>query len=337
VDTSAVARILADAHARLASYSVIPRAPQRRFATWFRCLNRACDKRSYAAAVTDDGFATRHLVDLPARHLFGYEARPAGPRHFVVTRNAFHPVVVDLAGRVTRVVVSGALAPVVHGEVAMSHWGSSKTPWIAIDPRTGVAHPFPMPTGSFDQILQTTRGQLRVLSMTSYAWSDDGGATWHTMPLGDISGDLPMLVPTSRDDLHVVLLGGDGATLFPWGRILESTDGRSWTSHEGPRKPWVYVDSPLVGPDGTLIVDVDGWSDQRPGVRSPRPLGFYAVTDWSVPKRVAHHGPFRRGNPAVVVDQVVTLHTAATYAATPDGSRLFVSNDAAHWRPVRAR
>src|SRR4051794_10947148 len=154
-------------------------------------------------------------------------------------------------------------------------------------------------------------GQLRAVSFSAYSWSDDGGETWRHLALR-LGGDLPELVPTASDRVHAVLLGGDGATLFPWTRILESTDGAAWTSYDGPEDPIAYVDSPAVLPDGRLLINVEVWSDQRAGRPAARPVGTYVGRDWSCPHAVDMGAPFGTSpRPAVlnVLDVAVTTRS----------------------------
>lgn len=192
--------------------------------------------------VTADGFRHRTVVHLPtSRNYFGYGFWPAGPDHFVVTVNAMHPRLVDLHGRVRDITVEGATGPLAPGEVAVGGKGIRR--WLGLDPDTGVAHPLSVPRDTAE--LQTEpSGQLRVLSIHSaYAWSDDGGGSWHRMPLphGD-QHELAGMVPTGDPRVHVVQVGGDGATYFPWDQVLRSADGHPWTTYDGPSVPKAYGD-----------------------------------------------------------------------------------------------
>ena len=207
---------------------------------------------------------------------------PAGPDHFAISGVGGRRSLVDLAGQVTRIHVVGPPAPLAGREVPL---GTSTAGFLAVDPDTGEAHPLSTPAGVVE-LREGPSGQLRAVSFAAYSWSDDGGATWQHLAL-HLGADLPELVPTASAHVHAVLVGGDGATLFPWLRILTSTDGAAWTSYVGPSAPTAYVDSPVVLPDDRLLIDVETWSDQRPGRPAPRPVGLYAGSDWSAPSPVS--------------------------------------------------
>ena len=291
-DTQAAGSVMGDPQARLSAFGVVPVHPERRAATWYVCRDPRCHHRTSAAVVTSDGFRHRAIVDLPVRHdSYGYAFQPAGPAHFVVTVNAGHPRLVDLRGGVRDITVGGTTGPLAPGEVAVG--GKALRQWLAVDPDTGVAHPLSTPRDTVE-LATEPGGQLRVLTIhMAYLWSDDGGASWHRMRLpAEDRGLMAGMVPTTDDSLHALQLGGDGATLFPWDRVLKSTDGRTWTSYDGPDDPKGYGNPVTVAPDGRLVLDLVGWSDARIGRPSSRRLGLYAGADWARLEPVAPASPF---------------------------------------------
>jgi hypothetical protein len=233
------------------------------------------------------------------------------------------------------------------GEIALrSGWND---PLLAVDPDTGRAHPLSAPGGRLVQEVTTPSGQLRMLSMRSgdgsqdYSWSDDGGATWHTVPVTAAdSSDLAALVPSGSDRWHVVFVGGDGATLFPLAEVVGSHDGGArFTRFRLGRHPMAYGDPLAVLPDGHPLVVVDGWSDQRPGRPGAHPTGLYEVADSGLAP-VAMGPPFAGLDPRAYAPDVlhasVTRDRVTLFAATPAYDGIVASRDAGvHWRPVRAR
>jgi hypothetical protein len=341
VDFGGSARIIGDPDVRLASYSTIPGHPERRIAEWARCPDRACHRPTYALVVTGDGFRTSHVVQVPpSRVANGWYLEPEGARHFSISPNGGRRSLVGLDGRVTAVEVSGAPGPLAGREVPLP---IAKGRFGAVDPTTGAAHPLSTPPGTVE-LLSTPDGQLRVATVHwRYLWSDDRGAAWHDIPIpaGD-RGLMMGMVPTTSGSVQAVQLGGDGATLFPWDHVLRSTDGRTWTSYDGPGTPHAYGSVTAVLPDGELLVDVEAWSDQRAHRPPARPVGLYAGPDWSRASPVALSGPFAHQDPhtfdPTILDVAVTVRSVTIYAATPDERGVVYSADGGHtWRPVRAR
>jgi hypothetical protein len=149
------------------------------------------------------------------------------------------------------------------------------------------------------------------------------------------------LVPTTSSALHVLVVGGEN-TVFPWDHVLASTDGRTWTSYDGPTNPTGFVDESVVLPGDRLLMNIDGWSDQvrnRPSVKVP---GLWAGTDWSHLQPVPPSGPFagqdvRRFVPTLL-DIAVTRRTVTLYALTPDQKGVAASTDGgATWKTAAAR
>jgi hypothetical protein len=150
------------------------------------------------------------------------------------------------------------------------------------------------------------------------------------------------MIPTVDDSLHALQLGGDGATLFPWEHVLKSTDGRTWTSYDGPRDPLGYGNPVAVLPDGRLLLELDGWSDARIHHPSAHPIGLYSGTDWTHLQPIPLTGPFADQDPRtfflMALDVAVTARAVTIYAETPDQAGVVSSVDGGPtWRHERAR
>ena len=341
LDTEA-ADILRAAHARIGELAVVADHPERRAATWYTCRDPHCYRHDSAAVVTADGFRHRAIVDLPVRHdSFGYSFQPAGPDHFVVSVNGGHRRLVDLHGHVEDFTIAGPMGPLAPGEVAVG--GKGYRHWLGLDPRTARAHPLSTPRDT-QELVTTPDGQLRALTVhLAYAWSADGGSTWHPMQMPNDDRQLMVgMIPSGDDSVQAVQVGGDGATYFPWDHVLKSTDGRTWTSYDGPTGPRAYADPVAVLPDGRLVLDVHAWSDERGSRPSPHPLGLYAGADWGGLSPVRLSGPFASQDPhtfdPTTFDVAVTTRSVTLYAQTPEQTGVVASTDGGMtWHSVRAR
>jgi hypothetical protein len=341
VDTGGVGRIVGDPRAHLGALSTIPGHAERRLAEWYVCRDRACYHRTYALVVSDDGFRTSHPVELaPSRVANGWYLEPAGPDHFAVSPNGGRRTLVSLTGHVTPVRVSGSAGPLVGSEVPLR---ASKAGFVAADPVTGEAHPLSTPEGVVE-LQVTPSGQLRALTYDHprYLWSPDGGATWHEIPIPRRYAELEAgFVVTASDSLHALVLGGEN-TVFPWEHVLRSTDGRTWTTYDGPTDPTGYVAESVVLPDDRLVMDVDGWSDRRGTHPSVNATGLWAGTDWTHLQPVPPTGPFVgqdvHGFVPTILDIAATGRLVTLYALTPDESGAVASTDGGeHWMRVRVR
>jgi len=343
--SAAAVRVLRGRRSEVDGLAVAPGHPGRRIAEWHACLDPRCEHRRYALVVTSDGFRHAHVLPVPARPV-SWVLEPAGPTHFAISPNGGRRRLVDLSGRITAVELAGRPGPIAPGEIALRSGG--KEPVVAVDPDTGRAHPLTAPRGSLVGQVTTPSGQLRLLSRhgsgaQDYSWSDDHGATWHTVPVTRAgSSDLTGLVPSPSDRWHTVVVGGDGATLFPLATVLASRDGGARFSRTDlGADPMAYGVPLAVLPDGRLLVLVDGWSDQRPGRPGARGNGLYEVVDGGlVPVRTGppYAGLDRRAYGPDVLATVVTRDGLSLWAATPTHDGVVVSDDGGeHWRPVRAR
>ena len=201
-----------------------PTDPQVRAAVWWTCPTKDCASRHVAVTVSVDGFRTRVVADRVWRSV------PA-----VTVDGEGNAVVASYGGRVEVTLVrpdgstvdvrrSPDEAPVVEGEiVAGVEHGRRGTSFLATDPGTATAHAIPVPADA-RQLERLSTGQLRALTLRrTYAWSDDGGVTW-VESAGASDGTLLQSFTTSAPDVHVLVGGSDGATLFPFGEIRRLDD-----------------------------------------------------------------------------------------------------------------
>ncbi len=326
---------------RVDGIAVVPGHPERRIVEWHVCRDPHCYHRTYALAVSADGFRTRHVVEVgPSRVANGWYLAPAGPDHFTIAPNGGRRRLVDLTGRLIPIRVTGGSGPLVGREVAVA---MDKGAFLGVDPDTGRAHPLSVPAGAVE-VEAAPSGQLRALTSDDprYYWSADGGASWHEIPLPAADAHLGAeFVPTPSDALHVLVVGGEN-TVFPWDRVLESTDGRTWTSYDGPTDPTAYLDQSVVLPGGRLLMNVDGWSDQRGSRPSVNVPGLWIGADGAHVRPVPLAGPFAEQDVhrfvPTIIDAAVTRHSVTLYALTPDQKGVVSSTDGGTtWRPEAAR
>jgi hypothetical protein len=337
-DATAVVR---DPQARLGAFAVVAEHPERRIAEWYVCRDPRCYRRTYALVVTDDDFATSHVVDVGVSHVAnGWYLEQAGPDHFAISPNGGRRSLVDLSGRVASGHLSGAAGPLAGREVPLR---SAKNGFAAVDPITAQAHPLSTPPDTVELIESPGGGLRAVTDGWRYLWSDDGGSSWHEIPAPPADRQLMVgLVPTTDESLQAVQVGGDGATLFPWDAVLRSTDGATWTAYDGPHRPTAYGEALAVLPDGRLVFDVEAWSDQRLHRPAARPIGLYLGSDWAHPRPVPLAGPFAGQDPhafaPTTLDVSATSHAVTIYALTPDREHVVSTVDGGQaWQRVRAR
>jgi hypothetical protein len=105
-------------------------------------------------------------------------------------------------------------------------------------------------------------------------------------PGPDPDGMLSQPVTSLRAGTLGYVLGGDGATLFPFERTARSTDeGRTWTTYEvtevhGER---AYTSGEVILPNGRLLVNLTNWSGDKAGRPSKVHHGMWLSEgdDWS--------------------------------------------------------
>lgn len=339
------AEIVDDPASQLVEVQSVPGDRNRRVSLWRRCQGTRCVSQELAVAVTDDGFRTRTVADATWRNAT-VRLSDDGQAVVIDYRTRLRIDVVGPDGRVTPVERSDDVAPLAEGEVfgGVSHRRSETVFW-ATDAVGARAHPVPAPTGAY-QLVQTDRGQLRALTVQqTYLWSDDGGATWQeSSGAGEAHGPMLAGFVASADDTHVVVRGGDGATLFPFEQIRRLDSPDSWTVTEVSDDPMAYVGPTGFLPDGRFLASVQSWSDNNlPGKKlKGTPPGIYVSVggDWSTYERIESGPPF--DTPAVfqpmVTDIDVTADGALITAIGPDQTTAWTSRDrGATWLEMRVR
>jgi hypothetical protein len=335
--------VVDDPASTLLDVAVAPGGPDVRAAVWRQCPTPDCASPRVALAISHDTgprvVPARTWRSVPLVHV-----DDEGRAVVVAWTKRLELAVVRPDGSVVDVRRTADVAPVAPGEVVAGvvH-GQGGASFLATDPVRAVAHPIPVPRDSA-QVVQLPSGQLRATTVRrTYAWSDDGGATWHESE-GASATTLLQSFATSTPDLHVLVGGSDGATLFPFEEVRTLDSGDSWSVVAPPGAPRAYVGATAVLPDGRFLVDVEGWSDNGPMARPARgtPPGLYVSDgrDWAKYSRIELGGPFvdvRRGAPDV---RYVAVDDGSTTlgAIGPDGRSWWTSTDlGASWeaQPVR--
>lgn len=102
----------------------------------------------------------------------------------------------------------------------------------------------------------------------------------------DLGRLMPWPVTSLAADVLAVVGGGDGATLFPFERVVASVDaGTSWTRFDVPRfdGAMAYSSGQVVTADGRLVALLDHFSDDRRNRPGERHHGLWTSSgaDWS--------------------------------------------------------
>lgn len=310
------------------------------------CATDRCRHQTYAVAVTDDGYANRAALALPARHRPFLTA--AGQAAFHVDLPGKLDVLVGGDGRQTPVVVSDDVRPLDAGEVLVP--GAVARP-VALDPDTATTHRVPLPAGTthLPPLQQEPSGRLVGVGYGQVIWSDDGGASWeeHVLPVGERALYAPVL--SADGDTIAVVAGSDGATVFPFLAVHRSADGgATWEVFEQSRRPLAYIEAQLVRPDGSLLVNLLAWSDGTLDRPSANPVGLYESdgADWTDITYVdpgfvrAGSAESQRDWTPSLLDVVVHGDRQDLYATDAGGgsAQVYVSTDGGHtWESTRSR
>lgn len=340
-------RVVDDPRSTVAQVVAVPGREEVRATIWRLCETRSC-ARSYAAvAVTDDGFRTRHLLQLPE------DAFPvvsvADDETFAVSGLTRWPFLLHVDGRRTDVRPPTAEEPLMPGEVLLGgDDASGRVVPLGVDPTSGRSHRLPSP-GSVLQVQRSGHRLEGLLANGVYVSSTDGGGTWERHDLSPGARALYQLVPSASPDVRAVLCGSDGATLFPFLSVDRDVDGE-WDTVTPAARPTAYVDGgAMVLPGGELLLYVGGWSDPHyQGGNYDRGLWVSNGSDWADLLRVQ---PYPKVSPELTerdirrvqqgktafVGLAVGQGHATTYLA--DGSRVYAVTgpDASTWTPVRGR
>jgi hypothetical protein len=322
--------------------------PDVRAVLWQQC-ERRCHTRHAAIALTTDGFASRTLVRVRAG-AYPYLA-PAGQNAFLVTNDGPHPYLLDTDGTRRAIAAPGPVAPVRDNEV-VTFW--DRETHVAVDPTSGVAHHVNAPAG-VAELLNEGSGRLvsidAMSAVPSVVWSDDGGATWREHSLSAKGRFLYQLVPSAAPGTTAVLVGSDGATIFPFEAVQRGArDGASWQGFEQGSPPAAYVEGGVVLPDGRLLVCLEQVHETfRPGTGSEPRMGLYvsAGDDWSsfarldppdgAPGLAPGDVPWLHGADLTLAGVSATPGRATAYVTEHGGNRVFSVVDGRTWTEVRAR
>lgn len=285
--------------ATLSDIVVSAEDPGMRVAVWRSCSTCETTPSRYALAITSNGFDTRVIPNVVWRSSIIPHLAPDGSVLIVSYGARTRLEIVSPDGELRDVDRTGGIRAVQPGEIVAGVDYNRSPTFYATDVISAVAHPVQVPTGT-QQLSQLDSGQLRALGRDGpYHWSDDGGASWQRADIPD-QGFAGSLVSTAASgaDTHAVVLGGDGATLFPFGFAARLDDDSAWTVFKGPSDPTAYLGGQVALPDGRLLVATIAWSDQgtfkKPltGTRS----GLYISdgADWSSLSRIEVGAPFDR-------------------------------------------
>jgi hypothetical protein len=231
-------------------------------------------------------------------------------------------LLVDAYAEAVPVAFSDSTAPVADGELALVVPVSPESPGIvAVDTVTGEAHPVPMDVGG-DQVWGVVAYDGRLAALTvakgvsTYHWSDDGGATWEQVRLADQG--FSTIVPTGAGRPHVVVEGGDGATVFPFLAVHTMPAG----GDRFARVP--YEGEQFAEYDGASLSGGDLVVAARIGDRSPfDAVGTFRFVDGDL-RPVAE---FR-------AIEIVDVEPDGTLWGTHGSDLLRSTDDGATWEPL---
>lgn len=290
--TARAERIVNHPDATLTQLAVSPDDPDLRAAIWSYCKGRSCSAEQHAMTVTDDGFLTSHFIDLPR---VAYPSLTAlGSDAFFYSQGRRILQVVHADGLRDDVLITDAEEPVRADEVLVTEPYSQPNQYLGLNLATRVAHPIPLPQMGAEsqrvQIWQQSEDRLWGLVHSGSrptpvaVWSTDGGRIWTPHVLDGSPHFLFHPIVSADPATMAVVEGGDGATFLPFDRIHRSLDGgATWEIIEESPDDMAYIGTGYVRPDGSLLVNIIAWSDQRVNVPSRHPVGLYESDglDWA--------------------------------------------------------
>lgn len=325
--------------AKLTEAVVSPTDPDLRASVWQLCGGHRC---GYATALTADGFETRIVI----RGGQSWELTPLGSRGFLYNPSGLGtgPHLLTPDGSASPIgVYDLPPGPLADGEVAVGIPGSGLRwiGWLGLDPDDGgAAHRLSVPDG-VEEFFQQADGRLEITKLadsgTAFQWSDNGGASWETHPLpGRMVGGYEF-VPSAQPETLAVVEGGG----FDQSQTIHvSRDGgKTWEQLIDDERPRGYGAILAVLPDGRLLAQLPGWSDDRPTKPADRSHEFYVGSDWSDLEPVEMGAPFT-ADQAPRGPEVLAVHAdsegVTIYAES--GDDLFRTTDnGVTWDEVRAR
>ncbi|WP_235735398.1 hypothetical protein [Nocardioides alcanivorans] len=126
----------------------------------------------------------------------------------------------------------------------------------AVDARAATTHPVPMPEGERLRTVFADRSGLTAEGENSMWTSDDGGDT-RMRNDADRGGHLTAFVPSAAPGTRVILLGGDGATLFPVQRVVRLFPDGTSAARDVDLDPRFYLGG-MIREDGELVMALLG-------------------------------------------------------------------------------
>lgn len=337
-------QIVADPRAYVSKLAASPSDPAVKAAIWHLCA-RDCNQERFALTVTDDDFATSTVVPMPKP---GYPyLQSVGDDTFYLGGGKDPGQLVEGDGTVTPVTIDDAVRPLADGETLIhAEFNLASRPYLGLDPRTATAHPIDTEAGDLQQDLD---GRLWGVDFRSLVVSTDGGRTWTEHPLNTATNrPILSLIPSAVGGTLAVAEGADGATLFPFIQIHRSTDGgATWEIvQESTETLTAYMEWAVVRPDGSLLVNLQNWSDDEAGNPSDRPHGLYesqgdawadlAPVDTTVPGIKDPHAGW--GWTASLLTTTVDAAGRQTLYVRDVEQRVFASTDGGRtWHAVAAR
>lgn len=298
---------------------------------WTYCGDRRfCNPEPrFAVTVTGDNFATSHDVALPGR--FWPILVAVGSDSFYASSGQ-QGRLISADGQVSAVRMESDPRPLAEDEVFVGQAANMSRVYLAVDLSRSVAHPLPLPAfgEAPDSLLQNTDGTLvgvvyrdsGDVPSRDVVWSGDGGASWEQHQLTEGNRDLVNVVPsTSSEPVLAVVEGGDNPAFFPFETVHRSTDGgATWQTFDetaGNPGDVAYVGWSLVKPDGSLLVNIEAWSDIRRGHPSSHPVGLYQSNgeDWADMRSVQDLPSSSYPSDRSIISDLAL----ADYAPTPSG------------------
>lgn len=333
VATVSAEDLVDDPGSTLLAVAVSPGRAGVRVATWRQCLTDDCSSPRVALAISRGDTGTRAVPSRVWRATPLVRVDDEGRAVVVAWEDRLELTVVRPDGSLVDVRRTRDVAPVARGEiVAGVVHGRGGTSFLATDPVRAVAHPVPVPRGAV-QLVQLPSSQLRVTTLRrTYAWSADGGTTWHESAAASATTLLQSMA-TSAPDVHVLVGGSDGATLFPFEEVRTLDSWDSWSVVPQPSEPRAYVGATAVLPDGRFLLDVEGWSDngRSAGRLQGTPPGLYVsdAGDWAAYSRLDLGAPFTEPRFGVPEVRYVSIDDGATTlgAIGPDARTWWTSTD----------
>ena len=317
--------------ARLEALEVSDDDPDVRAAIWRLCGNKSCAKHRMAVAVSADGFDTTRYVAIKGGG-WNADLDAIDEGSFYLKSNS-GPMVIRPDGTEIEVEQTRPAGPLGDNEVLI--------PGTALAVSTEGRHRISSPAL---ELAKWATGGITGVGTDGAYWSADGGATWDSRDLPRYT-DITTYHPIRSEDPDTIafLESGDGATLAPVIGFQVSHDGGTTWEHVAAPEPGgerAYFSWAVVRPDGSLIIQFEGWSDDRRRKPSKRPRGPYlsAGNDWSRLTPVSPGLPERHTSPVPARPPSVTNDGDDVSLYISQGARAYSSTDGGEtWQETPAR